>query len=91
MVIIKTNIVKNHNPAKDYRAEWNPYNFYVTKTWNDAKTALEFLESIDVEKLAEEFAKNHSIYPTAQDDTEYGFKHGFQKAIELIKQQERWR
>ena len=42
---------------------------------------------VDVEKLAEEFAKNHSIYPTAQDDTEYGFKHGFQKAIELIKQQ----
>jgi hypothetical protein len=52
------------------------------------KTAVELLESIDIEKLAEEFAKNHSIYPTAQDDTEYGFKHGFQKAIELIKQQE---
>jgi hypothetical protein len=52
------------------------------------KTAVEFLESIDIEKLAEEFAKNHSIYPTAQDDTEYGFKHGFQKAIELTKQQE---
>jgi hypothetical protein len=29
-----------------------------------------------IEKAAEEFAKNHSIYPTAQDDTEYGFKHG---------------
>jgi hypothetical protein len=37
----------------------------------------------DVEKLAEDFAKNHSIYPTAQDDTEYGFKHGFSKAMEL--------
>jgi hypothetical protein len=31
---------------------------------------------VDVEKLAEDFAKCHSIYPTAQDDTEYGFKHG---------------
>jgi len=39
----------------------------------------------DVEKLAEDFAKNHSIYPTAQDDTEYGFKHGFSKAMELNK------
>jgi len=39
----------------------------------------------DVEKLAEDFAKNHSIYPTAQDDTEYGFKHGFNKALELNK------
>ena len=29
-----------------------------------------------IEKAAEKFAKNHSIYPTAQDDTEYGFKHG---------------
>jgi hypothetical protein len=29
------------------------------------KTAVEWLESIDVEKLAEEFAKKHSIYPTA--------------------------
>jgi hypothetical protein len=39
----------------------------------------------DVEKLAEDFAKNNSIYPTAQDDTEYGFKQGFNKAIELNK------
>lgn len=38
----------------------------------------------DLDELAEEFAKNHSIYPTAKDDTEYGFKHGFQKAIELL-------
>ena len=29
-----------------------------------------------LEEAAEEFSKNHSIYPTAQDDTEYGFKHG---------------
>jgi hypothetical protein len=42
----------------------------------------------DVEKLAEDFAKNHSIYPTAQDDTEYGFKHGFSKAMELNKAKE---
>ena len=38
----------------------------------------------DLDELAEEFAKNHSIYPTAQDDTKYGFKHGFQKALEVI-------
>lgn len=38
----------------------------------------------DLDELAEEFAKNHSLYPTAQDDTEYGFKHGFQKALELM-------
>ena len=40
---------------------------------------------VDVEKLAEDFAKNNSIYPTAQDDTEYGFKNGFNKAMELNK------
>ena len=40
---------------------------------------------VDVEKLAEDFAKYHSIYPTAQDDTEYGFKQGFKKAMELNK------
>jgi hypothetical protein len=39
----------------------------------------------DVEKLAEDFAKNNSIYPSAKDDTEYGFKHGFNKALELNK------
>ena len=33
------------------------------------------LEENLIEEAAEEFAKNHSIYPTAQDDTEYGFKH----------------
>ena len=38
----------------------------------------------DLDELAETFAKNHSIYPTAQDDTEYGFKNGFQKALEII-------
>jgi hypothetical protein len=40
---------------------------------------------VDIEKLAYDFAKYHSIYPTAQDDTEYGFKNGFNKAIELNK------
>ena len=39
----------------------------------------------DVEKLAEDFANNHSIYPSAKDDTEYGFKNGFNKALELNK------
>jgi hypothetical protein len=39
-----------------------------------------------IEGAAEEFAKNHSIYPTAQDDTEYGFKHGAKWAQEEIKQ-----
>ena len=29
-----------------------------------------------LEEVAAEFAKNHSIYPTAQDDTEYVFING---------------
>lgn len=29
-----------------------------------------------VEEAAAQFAKNHSIYPTAQDDTKYGFING---------------
>jgi hypothetical protein len=45
----------------------------------------EIFGMINVEKLSDDFAKNHSIYPTAQDDTEYGFKHGFNKAMELNK------
>ena len=40
----------------------------------------------DLDELAETFAKNHSIYPTAQDDTEYGFKNGFKKALEIINE-----
>jgi hypothetical protein len=45
----------------------------------------EIFGAVDVDKLAEDFAKYHSIYPTAQDDTEYGFKNGFNKAIEINK------
>jgi hypothetical protein len=40
-----------------------------------------------IEKAAEEFAKNHSIYPTAQDDTEYGFKHGAKWMEQQMEQQ----
>lgn len=39
----------------------------------------------EVEGLAKEFALKHSIYPTAQDDTEYGFKAGYNKAKETYK------
>ena len=39
----------------------------------------------DVEKLAEDFAKIHSTYLTEQDDTEFGFRNGFNKALELNK------
>jgi hypothetical protein len=45
----------------------------------------EIFGAVDVDKLAEDFAKCHSIYPTAQDDTEYGFKNGFNKAMEMNK------
>ena len=48
------------------------------------KNCQEIERGYDLDELAEEFAKNHSIYPTAQDDTEYGFKHGFQSALELM-------
>jgi len=47
-----------------------------------------------IEKAAEEFAKNHSIYPTAQDDTEYGFKHGamwMEKEMEKLKDFDTWK
>ena len=37
-----------------------------------------------MDELAENFAINNSIYPSAQDDTEYGFKFGFQKAVEIL-------
>ena len=38
-----------------------------------------------IEAAALEFAKNHSIYPTAQDDTEYGFKHGARWMLEQME------
>jgi len=47
------------------------------------KNCQEIERGYDLDELAETFAKNHSIYPTAQDDTEYGFKYGFQKALEV--------
>lgn len=37
------------------------------------------------DKMAEEFAKKYSIYDTAQDDTEYGFREGFRAHQELVK------
>jgi hypothetical protein len=49
------------------------------------KNCIDIKNGYDLDKLAEDFAKYHSIYPTAQDDTEYGFKNGFKKAIELNK------
>jgi len=47
-----------------------------------------------IEEAAEEFAKSHSIYPTAQDDTEYGFKHGamwMKEQMEILKDFETWK
>jgi hydroxymethylpyrimidine pyrophosphatase-like HAD family hydrolase len=49
------------------------------------KNCIDIKNGYDLNKLAEDFAKYHSIYPTAQDDTEYGFKNGFNKAIEMNK------
>ena len=49
------------------------------------KNCIDIKNGYDLDKLAYDFAKYHSIYPTAQDDTEYGFKNGFNKAIELNK------
>ena len=63
----------------------------IASTLDGAKTKLshtncdDIFGVINVENLAEDFAKNNSIYPTAQDDTEYGFKNGFNKAMELNK------
>lgn len=41
---INKNIVTNHNPAKEYRAVWNPLNFYIQKTWSEIKEALNYFE-----------------------------------------------
>jgi hypothetical protein len=49
------------------------------------KNCIDIKNGYDLDKLAYDFAKYHSIYPTAQDDTEYGFKNGFNKAIEMNK------
>jgi hypothetical protein len=56
------------------------------KYWLSKENCDEIFGVVDVEKLAEDFAKNYSIYPTAQDDTEYGFKNGFNKAMEFNKE-----
>ena len=47
-----------------------------------------------IEEAAEKFAKDHSIYPTAQDDTEYGFKHGamwMEEQMEKLKDFDTWK
>ena len=58
-------------------------------------TAVEFLESVEVDKFAKDSIKHrYNSYgenitsETQKLDTIYGFKQGFQKAIELLKQQE---
>lgn len=38
------NMVTNENKAKDYRAEWNPVDFYIRHTGHTEKEALEFFE-----------------------------------------------
>jgi hypothetical protein len=43
----------------------------------------------DVERLAEEYSKNHSIYETAQDDVFHGFFQGYKKAKEKYKYTEK--
>jgi hypothetical protein len=59
-----------------------------TNSKSGLKLSLKNCEAIvrgyDLDELAETFAKKHSIYPTAQDDTEYGFKAGFQAAVEIL-------
>jgi hypothetical protein len=57
------------------------------------KEALEFLESVEVDKFAKDCIKHrYNSYgenitsATQKLDTIYGFKQGFQKAIELLKQ-----
>ena len=52
------------------------------------------MEETLIEEAAAEFAKNHSIYPTAQDDTEYGFKHGakwMEQQMEKLKDFDVWK
>jgi hypothetical protein len=44
-----------------------------------------------LEEAAKEFAKNYSIYPTAQDDTEYGFKHGAKWMLEKLQDFDTWK
>ena len=39
----------------------------------------------DVERLAEEYSKNHSIYETAQDDVFHGFVQGYNHATAKYK------
>ena len=45
----------------------------------------------EIEEAAKEFAKNYSIYPTAQDDTEYGFKHGAKWMLDKLKDFDTWK
>jgi hypothetical protein len=56
------------------------------------KTVIEFLESVEVDKFAKDIIKHrYNSYgenitsATQKLDTIYGFKQGFQKAIELLK------
>ena len=55
-------------------------------------TAVEFLESVEVDKFAKDSIKHrynsygeNTTSETQKLDTIYGFKQGFQKAIELLK------
>lgn len=43
------------------------------------------LVGIDIEQLAEQYAKAHSIYESGQDDVAYGFKEGYNQCLEYNK------
>ena len=69
------------------------------KDTEEYKSTVALLDKITVkhetlEEVAAEFAKNHSIYPTAQDDTEYGFIAGAKwqrEQMEKLKDFDTWK
>lgn len=46
---------------------------------NEAKA---LVGKVDIEQLAEQYAKAHSIYESGQDDVAYGFREGYNQCLE---------
>jgi hypothetical protein len=51
----------------------------------DSLNPIELPTNEEIEKSAEYFSDNHSIYDTAKDDTLYGFREGAKWVMKRIK------
>ena len=68
------------NVKSSYRGKLNiSIDVEVDDILSEVKT---LLGKVDIDQLAEQYAKAHSIYESGQDDVAYGFREGYNQCLE---------